>query len=110
MAVAAIVVAALVGCGSSSATKAGKTGRPAILRMAVRDVDLAGDPAAADFVTRVGILSGGALRIALAPYWGSGAADAEQRIVRDVAGGGADLGAVGTRVFDTVGVRSLQAL
>src|SRR5262249_20737342 len=34
----------------------------------------------------------------------------EQRLVRDVAAGRADLGWVGTRAFDTLGVNSFQAL
>ena len=41
---------------------------------------------------------------------GDFARDAEQRIVGDVAAGTYDLGVVGTRVFDTLGINSFQAL
>ncbi|HZQ64942.1 MAG TPA: TRAP transporter substrate-binding protein DctP [Gaiellaceae bacterium] len=108
---AAIVLAALVaGCGSGSATKAGKATGPVVLRMAIRDVDFAGDPAAGYFVKRVGQLSGGKLRIEVLPYFAGGASGTEQQIVRAVAGGTAELGAVGTRAFDSLGVTSFQAL
>ena len=38
------------------------------------------------------------------------APDAEQQVVRDVSAGEIDLGWVGTRVFDTLDVKSFQAL
>ena len=42
--------------------------------------------------------------------WGSFSPDAEQKAVRDVAAGKADLTPAGPRVFDTLGVKSFQAL
>jgi TRAP-type C4-dicarboxylate transport system substrate-binding protein len=98
------------GCGAGGG-KAGGGSEPVVLTLASRPGDIQWTPGVADFVKRVGQLSGGALRIKVASLWGGdGNADAEQRIVRDVANGKADLGWVGTRVFDTLGVNSFQAL
>ena len=62
------------------------------------------------FVRRVEEVSGAQLRIQLVNRWGDFAPDAEQQIVRAVAGGQVDLGWAGTGVFDTIGVPSFQAL
>jgi TRAP-type C4-dicarboxylate transport system substrate-binding protein len=67
-------------------------------------------PAIADFVGRVKERSGGNVRIEVVDEWGGFAADAEQQVVGAVAAGKADLGWAGTRVFDTMGVSSFQAL
>ena len=55
-------------------------------------------------------LSGGNVRIEMTPFVGDFAPDAEQQVVGGVAAGAFDLGFVGTRIFDTLGVRSFQAL
>ena len=111
-AIAAIVIPLLtLGCGAASATKAGKATGPVVLRMASRDSDQgAYDPAAAYFVSRVRQLSGGHLRIVVVSDWATDEPDVEQQIVRAIATAKVDLGAVGTRVFDTLGVQSFQAL
>jgi len=106
---AALALLAL-GCSGSRATKAGKTNGTVVLRMASRDSDPASDLAAAYFVERVGQLSDGMVRIRVVPGWGSERSDDEQQIVRAVAARKVDLGVVGTRVFDTLGVSSLEAL
>src|SRR5438045_1361699 len=93
--VALVVAAVSVGCQTRSATKAGKSGGPVVLRLAARDISLDGDPAIADFVARVRRLSGGNLRIDVLPYWGNGAPDAERQIVDATAVGKVDLGVVG---------------
>ena len=68
-------------------------------------------PAVEYFVDRVAELSDGRH-----PYQGRGrgtedfAPGAEQQIVRDVSAGEVDLGWVGTRVFDTIGVENFAAL
>jgi TRAP-type C4-dicarboxylate transport system substrate-binding protein len=67
-------------------------------------------PAIAYFVSRVEELSGGDLRIEVVHEWGHTLPDAEQEIVRAVSEGEVDLGWVGARVFDTLGVDDLQAL
>ena len=54
--------------------------------------------------------SGGNVRVEVVNEWGKFAADAEQQVVRAVAAGQIDLGHAGTRVFDTMGVTSFQAL
>ena len=111
---AAFVVAAILsaGCVSTlpSRDKAGGSGEPVVLRMAIASGDLRLHPAVDFFVQRVDEVSGGALRIEVATQWGDFAPDAEQQVVRAVAAGQVDLGSAGTRVFDTLGVVSLQAL
>jgi TRAP-type C4-dicarboxylate transport system substrate-binding protein len=72
--------------------------------------DLNDVPAVKYFVSRVKERSGGNVRIQLASRWGDYATDAEQQVVRAVAAGKVDLGWAGTRVFDTMGVTSFQAL
>jgi TRAP-type transport system periplasmic protein len=106
-ALAALVVAA---AALAAAATASRSGAPVVLRMAIRDGDFGGDPAAADFVSRVKRLSHGALKIEVEPDWGNGAHDAEQQLVGAVSTGKVDLGAVGTRALDEFGVTSFQAL
>jgi len=67
-------------------------------------------PAIRDFVGRVRERSGGNIRIEVVDEWGKFAANAEQQVVRAVAAGEVDLGHAGTRVLDTMGVTSFQAL
>jgi TRAP-type C4-dicarboxylate transport system substrate-binding protein len=107
-----MLAVAFAGCGlggDSAADKAGG-GKPVVLRLANTNGGLDFTPAVADFADRVERLSGGDLRIEAVDDWGDGASDAEQRVVNDVAAGRIDLGWVGTRVFDTLGVARFQAL
>ena len=111
--VALAVIAAIVvgGCGGGAAgDKAGGSGEPVVLRMANTNGDLNDLPAVQAFVSQVEERSGGNLRIQVVNRWGDYANDAEEQVVRAVAAGKADLGWAGTRVFDTLGVTSLQAL
>jgi TRAP-type transport system periplasmic protein len=112
--VALAVIAAVVagGCSGDGAggDKAGGTGEPVVLRMADTASNLAYFPAITDFVGRVKERSGGNIRIEVVDKWGNFAADAEQQVVRAVATGQVDLGHAGTRVLDTMGVTSFQAL
>jgi TRAP-type C4-dicarboxylate transport system substrate-binding protein len=112
LALAAIAALAVTGCsgGSLQEDKAGGLGTPVALRMADPYGGLNQVPAVAYFVQRVEELSGNRLRIEVVDGWGSFTGDAEQRVVRDVAASKVDLGWVGTRVFDTMGVKSFQAL
>ncbi len=100
------------GCssGGPARDKAGGPGEPVVLRMASASGDLRLHPALEYFVARVDDLSGGQLRIEMAQPWGNFGPDAEQLVIRAVAGGETDLGWAGTRVFDTIGVLSFQAL
>lgn len=113
IALAAIAVLAAGGCGGGSSggeDKAGGSGEPVVLRLANTNGQLEYTPAVVEFVNRVEKLSGGNLRVEAVNEWGTPAADAEQQVVRDVSDGEIDLGWVGTRVFDTLGVTSFQAL
>jgi TRAP-type C4-dicarboxylate transport system substrate-binding protein len=105
------VLALMAGCtGPANTDKAGGEEEPVVLRMANGYGNLDYEPALAYFVERVAELSDGAFRIEVVDEWGGSANDFEQQIIRDVATGEVDVGWVGTRVFDTVDVLSLQAL
>ena len=112
VALAVIAVVAAGGCsgGGAGGDKAGGSGEPVVLRLANTAGDLEAAPLIKDFVSRVRERSGDIVRIQVVNRWGEYAADAEQRVVRDVAAGKVDLGWTGARVFDTLGVTSLQAL
>jgi TRAP-type C4-dicarboxylate transport system substrate-binding protein len=112
VAVASAALAA-AGCSDGSAeagNKAGGANGPVVLELANTNGDIDFTPAVADFVNTVDELSGGRLRIEVVDEWADGAPDAEQQVVKDVAAGDVDLGWVGTRVFDTMGITSFQAL
>jgi TRAP-type C4-dicarboxylate transport system substrate-binding protein len=113
-AVALVVIAAVAagGCsgGGAGGDKAGGAGAPVVLRMANATGDLDVVPLIKDFVSQVRERSGDNVRIQVEGPWGDYAADAEQRVVRDVAAGKVDLGWTAARVFDTLGVSSFQAL
>lgn len=59
---------------------------------------------------RVSDLSRGKISVKVVYSVGGLAPDAEQQVVKDVAAGSYDLGFAGTSVFDTLGVRSFEAL
>jgi len=109
---AAIVALAAAGCGGGGGgeDKAGGSGAPVVLRLANTNGQIDFTPAVDYFAQRVGELSGGDLRIEAVDDWGNSSSDAEQQVVRDVSAGEVDLGWVGTRVFDTLDVKSFQAL
>lgn len=94
----------------AAADKAGGSGERIDLVLANTYGDLNQLPAVAYFVDRVGELSDGQIRVEAVHEWGEFAPDAEQQVVRDVSNGVADLGWVGTRAFDLMGVESFRAL
>ena len=96
--------------GDAGDDKAGGAGPSVELRLANTGAEIAQTPAVEYFVERVRELSGGKVRIEVVDQWAEFASDAEQQVVRDVAAGEVDLGWVGSRVFDTLGVKSFQAL
>jgi TRAP-type C4-dicarboxylate transport system substrate-binding protein len=108
-ATAALAAAACAG-GDAGFDKAGGSGAPVVLRLANPYGGLDQTPAVEYFVEHAEELSGGRLRIEAADRWAEFSADAEQQVVRDVANNEVDLGWVGTRVFDILGVESFQAL
>jgi TRAP-type C4-dicarboxylate transport system substrate-binding protein len=98
----------VAGCGSVGFDKAGGSHRtPVVLTMANGNFAPQELQAFADEVAR---RSGGALRIKFETNWRRGQRDAETGLIRDVRAGKADLGAVGGRAWDAVGVTSLDAL
>src|SRR5437867_8264829 len=105
--VAAIMAAACTR-GAGAGDKAGGRGEPVVLRLAEGAADSSTDLAVAEFVRRIDQLASGHLTIQVLPGWGNGEPGAEQQTVHDVAAGKADLGSVGARVFDTLGVTSFQ--
>jgi TRAP-type C4-dicarboxylate transport system substrate-binding protein len=110
--IAVALAAATAGCSAlAGGDKAGgPVGGPVVLRMASTASGLGDIPPVADFVRRVDTLSGGTVRITMMNQWGGYAPGAEARLVRAVAAGTVDLAWAGSRVFDTVGMRSWQAL
>jgi TRAP-type transport system periplasmic protein len=109
--VAVVVATALgaTGCAGGGATKAGGDA-VVTLRMADGYAVPELEPAVAAFVAGVQQRSGGRLRIEVTREYGNFQPDFEQRVVKAVAVGDFDLGWTGTRVYDTLGVPSFQAL
>lgn len=62
------------------------------------------------YIDEVARLSGGTVRIAMRNGWARGRSDYEKQLIGDVAAGKADLGWVGSRAWDSVGVKSFRAL
>jgi TRAP-type C4-dicarboxylate transport system substrate-binding protein len=111
LAVTAVIAATACSvAGDGGDDKAGGSGPPVQLRLASTGGDIAQTPAVEYFVERVDELSGGQVRIKVVDRWAQFAPDAEQQVVHDVAAGEVDLGWAGSRVFDTLGVGSFQAL
>jgi TRAP-type transport system periplasmic protein len=106
---AAFAMAACSGSSSAGEDKAGGS-NPLVLRLANTNGDLSFTPAVEYFVKHLEEISGGGVRIEVVDEWGGFASDAEQQVVEDVSAGEVDLGWVGTRVFDTLGTTSFQAL
>jgi TRAP-type transport system periplasmic protein len=100
------------GCSNDGADvdKAGGAGEPVVLRMANTSGGLDQLPAVAHFVDQVEALSAGEVRIEVIDAWGDFARGVEEQLVHNVSAGEVDLGWVGSRVFDTLGVKSFQAL
>jgi TRAP-type C4-dicarboxylate transport system substrate-binding protein len=113
LAAAAVLAIVAGGCaaGGPSGDKAGGVaGGTVVLSLATASSQLQERPAIEYFITQVEALSGGNLRIQVRYNWGSYAPNAEQQIVQAVSAGTVDLAVVGSRVFDTMGVRTFQAL
>ena len=103
-----LVAVALTGC-RGAADKAGgeQQAKPVVLKFAnynFAPLELA--PFAAEVERR----SHGSLRIAFHDHWREGQRDQETKLIHDVQAGYADMGWVGSRAWDTVGVTSFDAL
>jgi len=100
------------GCTGRSIDKAGSpvSTKPLVLTLAAHD----DDEAYAAYAAAVKRLSGGSVRIRIAPNWRvtgtRSEIDYERGIVTDVRRGKVPLGIVGVRIWDTLGVNSFQAL
>ncbi len=107
---AAVAATACSVDGDGGDDKAGGAGPPVELRLANTGADIAQTPAVEYFVERVDELSGGQVRIEVVDRVGGVRARRGAAGRHDVAAGEVDLGWVGSRVFDTLGVESFQAL
>jgi TRAP-type C4-dicarboxylate transport system substrate-binding protein len=105
-----VLVLAAAGCGGSVDKAGTPVARPLVLTLATHD----DDEAYGTFAAAVSRLSGGTMRIRIAQNWRVTGTrrelDYERQTVSDVRNGKAPLGIVGVRVWDTLGVRSFEAL
>ena len=103
------VMAVLAACGSPGFDKAGdrQARHPVVLTLA----SFLGDSSELDgFAGEVRRLSAGTMRIDIRSRWRFGQVKFETGLIGDIRAGKADLGVVGSRVWDSVGVNSFQAL
>ena len=109
---ATVILASACSNGTEPGNKAGEVNQPVVLQMADLNAgsDLRGTPEIQYFVQRVSDLSSGKMSVKVVYSVGGLAMNAEQQVVKDVAGGSFDLGFAGTSVFDTLGVPSFEAL
>jgi TRAP-type transport system periplasmic protein len=105
----ALVLLLVAGCSSSSSNKAGgkQARKPLVLTLADYQSDAGELDRFTDAVTR---LSHGAIQIDVKTDWRLGQVRYENGLIGDVRAGEADLGVVGSRAWDSVGVTSLRAL
>jgi TRAP-type C4-dicarboxylate transport system substrate-binding protein len=105
----AAVVCSTVGCAGSE-SRPGRSGGSPPLKLTLANGDADVGAAVQRFVDRVAHVSKGQLEVEVRSSWGNGASGYERRVLGDVRRGKADLAWLGTRVFDTAGVTSFQAL
>lgn len=113
--VGALVAALAAGCsvsGNDDADKAGGSDAPDVLRLAVADdADQPDAPFARYFARRVSALSDGSVRVRV--VWDAAGQDSpgyELGIARLVKDGDFELGWMGARAWDRMGIKSFQAL
>ena len=112
--IVALVLAAglLAGCGSGAADKAGGSSTPVVLRLADSNNSDQPDTGTLEyFAAQVAKRSGGSLRIRIT-YLAAGSATprVEERTIAAVRARRFDLGWIGARAWDEVGVNSFRAL
>jgi TRAP-type transport system periplasmic protein len=108
-AVVLAVLAVLAGCGSPGFNKAGdsRPHHPVVLTLA----NVNGSTGELDgFTNNVWRLSRGTMRIDVKYRWRLGQVKPETGLIGDVRAGKADLGVVGSRAWDSVGVNGFRAL
>ena len=104
LAVCAAGCAVLAACGASDADKAGSPpapAKPAVLTVANPTLDSSD---ALAFVSAVDRLSHGTIKIVVDSGWRKHQIAYETGLIHDVQAGKTDLGIVGSRAWDTVGV------
>jgi TRAP-type C4-dicarboxylate transport system substrate-binding protein len=108
--IAAVLAFAAAGCGGGVDKAGSRVAKPIVLTLAAHD----DDEGYGTFAAAVKRLSGGAMRIRVAGNWRETGdrreLDYERGIVDDVRSGKVAMGIFGVRVWDTLGVRSFQAL
>jgi TRAP-type C4-dicarboxylate transport system substrate-binding protein len=107
---AALAFVLLASCAGSGSDKAGGSPgsrhQPVVLTLAF----FSGEDEVDSFVSEVKRLSGGSILIDVKPNWRSGQVAYENGLIADVRTGKVDLGVVGSRAWDSVGVESFRAL
>jgi TRAP-type C4-dicarboxylate transport system substrate-binding protein len=100
--------AGAMGCSGSESDKAGgdKRNSPALLVFAAHDPLYAQH----EFAAAVERLSGGSLAVQIRERWRLDDVDYERKLAQDVRAGQADLGIVGARVWDRMGVTAFRGL
>lgn len=102
------LVAVLVsGCAGSGSDKAGGEGARHVVVLTLANFS---SPDGTTFAAEVSRLSGGTIRIDVKAGWRLGQVAFEDGMIDDVQAGKLDLGEVGSRAWDSVGVMSLRAL
>jgi TRAP-type C4-dicarboxylate transport system substrate-binding protein len=102
-----LVTLALVGCSAGSDKAGGKASpEKVVLRLAIgtAPVEVNG------FANEVARLTGGSVEVVAVGPWRLGQPRFERGVIADVRSGKADLGAVASRAWDSVGVTSFRAL
>ena len=95
-----------VGCSGGGGKAGGEAKeRSTVLTLATRE-----DRDVGEYVRAVQRLSGGSIRIDLATPWRDNEVDYDRGTLADVRAGKVDLAKIGARSFDTLGLRSFQAL
>jgi TRAP-type transport system periplasmic protein len=110
MGLAVLAAVTLAACGPTTGNKAGGLGQAVVLQMVTPYGEPGYLPQVDFLMDRVDKLSAGNVRIEMVYRAGGFEPDAEEQAVRAVAAGATDLGVVGTRAFDTMGVNAFQAL
>jgi TRAP-type C4-dicarboxylate transport system substrate-binding protein len=105
----------LAGCAATSGGPPGDKagGASPVVKLALGTVDPQGrpdTPTVEYFVARLGALTNGSVKVAVRWNAGNNHADGEQAIAKQVQSGALDLGWVGSRAFDIMGVTSLRAV
>ncbi|MEO6511184.1 MAG: TRAP transporter substrate-binding protein DctP [Nocardioides sp.] len=105
-----VLISLLAACGSTDLGGGDKAGTRSPVVLTVATSGYAPGDTLAHFMEAVERLSGGDIRFDVVSAFGSYAADSEVQMVRAIAAGELDLGSVGSRTFDLLGVTSLEAL